>query len=259
MLNSTSCPPSSIDIWHVIGQQLFNGLTIPIPAVLLLLGLIGLLLVKRQLYWKQQFVLLGVVLLLFYLTTVFLPAADGANFVIVKFEATDYGATADAIVVLGRGEELRSSRVEIAAKLWKANRAPAIFASGVGDADEIVQLLQERGIPNQVINGEHCSKTTEENARFTAAALQPLGKKQIILVTDQPHMLRSLLIFRSWGFRVIPHPSPLPPSLAPREKAFLTYKEYIKLAGYGLLGRFFPRNFDREGTTNYTISPSGYK
>lgn len=254
MLDSTSCLPYSTDIWHIIGEQLFNQLTIPIPAMLLL-ALIGLVWFKRKLPWRQQSINLGVVLLLFYSTTILLPAAKGANFILVKFLPTDSGAAADAIVVLGRGDELRNSRVEVAAELWKANRAPKIFASGVGDADEIVQRLRGKGIPKQVLSSEHCSKTTEENAQFMAKVLQPQGKKQIILVTDPPHMLRSLLTFRSLGFQVIPHPSPLPPSFDSKEKAFLTYKEYIKFAGYGLLGRFLPKDFQPKETTSDIISP----
>ena len=78
---------------------------------------------------------------------------------------------------------------------------------------------------------------------FTARLLQPQGRKQILLVTDPPHMLRSLLTFRSLGFTVIPHPSPLPQTLSPQEKDALMLREYSALFFYSLLGWFLPQNY----------------
>ncbi|HEY9741447.1 MAG TPA: YdcF family protein, partial [Coleofasciculaceae cyanobacterium] len=98
------------------------------------------------------------------------------------------------------------------------------------------------GIPNQTLAYEECSRTTEENARFTATVLQPQGVKQILLITDSPHMLRSLLTFRSFGFTVIPYTSPVPANLASRTKALKVFSEYLALVGYGLQGRFRPQS-----------------
>ncbi|MBO3464480.1 YdcF family protein, partial [Aetokthonos hydrillicola] len=83
-------------------------------------------------------------------------------------------------------------------------------------------------------------RTTQENALFTASILQPRQVKQILLVTDSPHMLRSLLTFRRLGFDVIPHISPIPPKLTPTKTAMLVFYEYMGLVSYGLEGRFFP-------------------
>jgi uncharacterized SAM-binding protein YcdF (DUF218 family) len=92
-----------------------------------------------------------------------------------------------------------------------------------------------------VLDGENCSLTTDENAVFTASVLQPQGIKRILLVTDPPHMWRSLLVFRAQGFTVIPKPSPLPSYLGRKAETFITLREYMGLVGYGLRGLFFPQ------------------
>ena len=147
-----------------------------------------------------------------YIILVPLPPLETlANAALVRGLPRDSGTTADAIVILGRGDNLRATRINVAAELWRQGRAPQIFASGRGDGRQMVKKLKKVGIPVETLDDENCSQTTAENADFTAALLQPRGIESIILVTDPPHMLRSLLTFRSAGFRVTPHPSPLPP------------------------------------------------
>ncbi|MBF2079132.1 MAG: hypothetical protein IGR76_11590 [Synechococcales cyanobacterium T60_A2020_003] len=43
------------------------------------------------------------------------------------------------------------------------------------------------------------------------------------------------------GFEVIPHYSPLPRTLGARTASLLVFREYARLAAYGVLGRFNPR------------------
>lgn len=195
----------------------------------------------KRIPWRRQISSLGTVLLAIYLTVQLPLTINVAVKALLTFLPVNSGATADAIVILGRGQPLTKYRVETAAQLWQAHRAPLIFASGVVDAPQIIQLLGQEGIPRQALSGEDCSRTTEENARFTAMKLQPQGIKQILLVTDSPHMWRSLLTFRSFGFEVIPHTSPLP-ILAPPRKALIVLSEYVGLVSYSLQGRFLPRS-----------------
>ena len=216
-------------------------LATPILVVLPLTALIILPWIIPRLRWKRQLSGLGAVLLLVYYIASLPLTIAVANKGLVAFLPTDPGVDVDAIVVLGRGEGLRTSRVGVAAELWKAHRAPLIFVSGVGDAPPILQQLEAAGIPHQALSDESCSRTTEENALFTAKLLQPQGVKRIVLVTDPPHMLRSLLTFRSLGFKVIPHASPLPPDLAQAEKAMIVFYEYMGLVSYGLRGHFLPQ------------------
>ncbi len=163
------------------------------------------------------------------------PIETLANAGLVRAVPDDTGTTADAIVILGRGHNLRNPRIDVATQLWQQERAPRLFASGRGDGPQIVHQLQSSGIPAETLDDENCSQTTAENAKFTAALLQPQGIQRIILVTDPPHMLRSLLTFQNAGFQVIPHPSPLP-QLPQRQKALIVYREYAGMVSYALKG-----------------------
>lgn len=154
----------------------------------------------------------------------------------------DSGDPVDAIVVLGRGESFRALRTATVVDLWRANRAPRIFASGMLDARAIAQTLKEMGVPATQLSGEECSQSTLENAQFTTALLHPQGVKKILLVTDRPHMLRSLLMFRSFGFQVIPHPTALPKQLPYSEKFPIALREYTGLMKYLITGQFQSRS-----------------
>ena len=45
------------------------------------------------------------------------------------------------VALWAKERNLENSRIEIAAQLWQAKRAPMIFASGMGDAPEIIYRL----------------------------------------------------------------------------------------------------------------------
>lgn len=162
----------------------------------------------------------------------------------------DYqGQTADAVVVLGRGDQMRLSRVNIAANLIATQRAPRIFVSGKEDAPIMAAKLADLGVAPDKIAGENCSFTTEENAQYTAQHLLPAGVKSIILVTDAAHLLRSRLVFSSLGFTVIPYASPLPSQTSRRYRRLLAFRESVGLVTYGLLGRYWPRTIASVDTT----------
>jgi uncharacterized SAM-binding protein YcdF (DUF218 family) len=241
MLDPAALCARSTSQWLSLKGVLSTWFMTPSLVVLPLLAWTGLPWAIPRLRWKRQLSILGAILLLIYCTVLLPPTVAVANLGLVSLLPEDSGVTADAIVVLGRGKELRDSRVEVAAYLWKANRGSLIFASGRGDGPQIVRMVGAKGIPPQVLDEENCSRTTEENARFTAAVLQPQGVRRILLVTDPPHMLRSLLTFRSVGFEVIPHLSPLPSNLAYTKKSFTVFSEYIGLIKYALQGRFLAR------------------
>lgn len=240
MLDPALCdrPVSS---WTSFVWDLFDWLTNPWLILGPAIALLVLPWLIRPLPWKRLWSGLGGLILLAYLVLPSPPVIDLANLGLVSRLPSDSGKSADAIVVLGRGAALRQSRAEVAADLWQTGRAPRIFVSGRGDGPVIFQLLQAEGIPQRVLDDENCSQTTEENAQFTAAILKPQGVKRIILVTDPPHMFRSLRTFQSLGFKVIPHPSPFPRRFARSRKAFLVLREYAGIASYKFKGRFEPR------------------
>lgn len=152
---------------------------------------------------------------------------------------TNSSTAAQAIVILGRGPSQWENKINLTAELWQAKKAPKIFVSGRTEAGETIKLLEEKGIPTQVIDGENCSISTSENAAFTAAILKPQGIERIILITDAPHMWRSLFIFRDNGFTVIPYPSKLSNKWNLYKKAVLTLRESIYLVGYALNKLFY--------------------
>jgi uncharacterized SAM-binding protein YcdF (DUF218 family) len=207
----------------------FDWLKIPLLVVLLLLVFFGLRWIIQHSRWKRRLRTPAGVILLTGVTAALVLILAMADKGLVVFLPSDSGAPAEAIVVLGRGTELGIPRIDVSAELWKAKRAPLIFVSGTGDTPRMLPLLEKKGIPKRSLDGEDCSLTTPENALFTAAILRPQGIGRILLVTDGPHMWRSLLDYRSQGFTVIPHISPLPNNMGVMDKAFLTFREYFFL------------------------------
>ena len=240
MFDLDACSVLPISSWTSFTKLVSQWLMRPAWIILALVILLGAaqLLLRR---WKRRALNLTVVtLLLLYGVAIAPPTVNLAEKALVGLLPQDTGETADAIVILGRGAALNPSRVELAAELLQARRAPLIFTSGMSDSPKMLQMLEARGIPDEALGGEGCSQTTRENALFTAQLLQPRQVKKILLVTDSPHMLRSLLTFQGIGFDVTPIPSPLPREIGRRNKATLVLREYAGLVTYGLRGRFFP-------------------
>ncbi len=241
MIDLSACQVTAAGRWGGLSWRLYNVLVQPQLILPLLAALIAAPRAFSGWRFHRQTSLVGVGLLLAYLMMMTPLAARLGDRGLAVLIATDDGQPADAIVVLGRGHEFRPSRVQVAADLWQQQRAPLIFASGRGDALEISQMLEAAGVPPAAIEGEPCSATTNENAEFTAALLEPQGVKRLILVTDSPHMARSVWTFRSLGFEVVPHVSPMPQELDRHRQRFLVFREWGGLISYGLMGRYFAR------------------
>ncbi len=240
MINSALCSIET-SAWLPAKGWVSSWVTQPflvLPLFLVLFQILSFIPRRYGRRWLQSLVFASA---LVYLMVLFPPAVRLAERALVKQIPHDSGKAADAVVVLGRGESLNPSRVEAAAKLWEEKRAPLIFASGIQDAPKIVEQLHNKGIPEQDLTGEGCSRTTYENAKFTAEVLKPQGVKRILLVTDAPHMLRSQLTFQNFGFTVIPVPSSGSPDLSRGDRARLVMYEYAGLVSYGLMGRFSPK------------------
>lgn len=212
-----------------IGVEWFSD---PIRVVFTLLFLISLPWLFRSRRWLHRVRTYAIALLIVYLILISPPFVTLATAGIVSPLSPDPGTKVDAIVILGRGREHSPSRADVAAQLWRDQRSPIIFASGINDAPELARLLRTKSIPAANISGEGCSKTTWENAVFTKAVLQSQAVKQILLVTDAPHLWRSLLIFEQAGFQVIPAISPLSDQMTSPQRAMLLLREYFFVALY---------------------------
>lgn len=111
----------------------------------------------------------------------------------------------------------------------------------MSDAPLIMEELKDKGVPAQNLEGERCSQTTEENAIFTSAILNPQQYRKVLLITDPPHMLRSFWVFQSLGYLPIPEVSTFPENLNPPERVVSLVREISGLVMYALTGRFGSR------------------
>lgn len=167
------------------------------------------------------------------LTAIILAGLSLSDRILTLGLPSDPGTPVQAIVILGRGPDWQAARVAEAAALWQERRSPLIFVSGIRDTPQMLAQLTRKGIPAAALEGENCSLTTSQNALFSAAVLQPQEIHQILLVTDGPHLWRSLLDFQSQGFRVVPHIAPLP-ALPWIDKTILCLRETFFLITTGL-------------------------
>ncbi|MBC7971632.1 MAG: YdcF family protein [Verrucomicrobia bacterium] len=210
--------------------------------VLILLTLIGVLWLISSRRWRRGFLNpLAIVIIIYLGITSPLGVALATQGLTAPLP-TDAGESVDSIVVLGRGDDFRNRRIEIAEHLWRDKRSSKIFASGMLDAEFIIEQLKKNGVAAPALSGERCSQSTEENALFTAAVLHPQNVQKILLITDPPHLLRSVLSFQASGFTVIPHASPLPPAWAPERRLSLLLREYAGLIQYAVTNRFRQRS-----------------
>lgn len=136
---------------------------------------------------------------------------------------------AEVIVVLGGGTEAPSyprrfveingagDRVLFAARLYKQGKAPHLLLSGgyiswlsqrgSTPAEEMADLMQLIGIPDEALWLQPRSQNTYEDALYSAEILRAKGIRKIILVTSAQHMPRSVALFEHQGFEVIPAPT----------------------------------------------------
>jgi len=117
----------------------------------------------------------------------------------------------DAIVVLGAPlardgslTQVLAERVAATAELYHAGGAPLVLASGGAthgasraEGDVLAEALHAAGVPDVIV--ERDSKTTVENARFSAKLLADRGVRRIWLVTQPFHGKRAAFVFRRAG------------------------------------------------------------
>jgi len=201
----------------------FSSFLLP-PLNLLLLGIVGLLLLKR--HPRLGKLLIGLTLaLLYFLSTPYFaaralkfiePAAmqepipqDQAQVIVVLgagtyFQAPDYGS--DTVNRLGL------ERLRYAARLFRATAKPILVSGGKPQESTISEaaqmksaLVNEFNVP--VTWEESASHTTFESAIASRSMLKTAGISRIYLVTHAWHMRRAVLAFEAAGFAVIPAPT----------------------------------------------------
>lgn len=132
---------------------------------------------------------------------------------------------AEAIVILGAGREqndpawgggdqpatMALERLRYAARLARASGLPLAASGGLhyGQPPSEAALMADslaRDYGQSVRWLEERSRTTWENAQFSAELLQPQGVRRVVLVTQAWHMPRARWCFEQVGFEVIAAP-----------------------------------------------------
>jgi uncharacterized SAM-binding protein YcdF (DUF218 family) len=103
-------------------------------------------------------------------------------------------------------------RVRHAARLWRETHLPVLVSGGVmagtrqsAAAMMAATLHQDFAVP--VAWQEERSRSTYENAKYSAQMLETAGIRTIYIVTHAWHMARAVDIFERWGFEVVPAPT----------------------------------------------------
>jgi uncharacterized SAM-binding protein YcdF (DUF218 family) len=194
------------------------------PTVFITLALLGALVALR---WRRLGIglALGSSLSLFAAST-----AVVSSFLLARVEAAlpndvDFAA-AQAIVVLGGdvhvgdGGEVRDElgplsleRVALAARAHRRLRLPVAVSGGrVGGAHEsegaLMQAALEADFAVPVAWNEDRSRTTWENAVYTARLLQPAHATTVVLVSQAWHLPRAIWAFERVGLKALPWPAP---------------------------------------------------
>ena len=166
---------------------------------------------------------------------------------------------ADAIILLGGGmgadtnhnsyAEMSSGadRVWQAARLFKAEKAPVIVATGFYPQDTTLPLLKDFGLAEDCVSFLEARNTEEE-----AKGIAKKGYKKILLVTSAWHMKRARLMFEKYapGIEVVCAPADFehtmmaenlfsPKAILPDVNAFYlnstAFHEWVGIVGYKLL------------------------
>ena len=190
------------------------------PGAILLLGLLGLLILRRRQRLGRLLITLSLVIL--YALSIS-PVADRL-LQTLEPPANDPLAAKEvqAIVVLGGGTYYAAPeyggstviastlvRLRYAARLHRATGKPVLVTGGdprefgVAEAALMKQTLNDDfGVPVEWT--ERLSRTTLENAQLSRKILEPEGVRSIYLVTQAWHMPRARLAFEHSGFSVVP-------------------------------------------------------
>lgn len=196
------------------------------PLNLILIGLAGLLLMRRRPRFGKT--LVAVSLALLYLLSTNLVS----GYLINRLESSTPPATlnqAEAIVVLGGGRQFPApgqtegetvsqgalERLRYAALLHHKTGKPILVSGGKPDGGQHAEaLLMKQILENEfhvpVKWAEDRSDNTYENAAFSFEILDQAGIRDIYLITHAWHMPRSAITFERAGFHVIPAPAGLP-------------------------------------------------
>ena len=104
-------------------------------------------------------------------------------------------------------DELRA-RCIAAAEAYRQGLSKRIVVCGgrlpehtISEADVMVRLLEENGVPVSAVIKENQSQDTMENMRFAARLLGGAKGKRVLIVTSDYHLRRAVMTARRVGFK----------------------------------------------------------
>jgi len=165
----------------------------------------------------------------------------------------------DGIIVLAGGIEHVATAAALERQFPQARivlaGGNASLIGGPREAMLVLPLLEKLGLPRSRLELESASRTTYENALFTAKLINPKPGERWLLVTSASHMPRAVGCFRCVGLAVEAFPVIRTPSPRNRARPFgvaaqglevtdTAMREWIGLIFYWLTGRsseLFPR------------------
>jgi Uncharacterized conserved protein len=249
-------------------SSLLTNLVIPLNLgiTLVVLGVLALILRRKKL--ATFLAGCGLAWVLFWSLPASTLWAGGRLEQRYPYHPPDRQPIAEAIVVLGGSTGSNRpnwfepfdrtqtiSRVDTAAELYQAGRAPVVIVSGaaldggVSESQIMANSLRQHGVPAEAIIQEGQSFTTYENGVYTSRLLKQEGLKRVLLVTSALHMPRAMGVFRKLDVEAVAAPSP-PQIVVPNDPAFSFWqpsaevlsasrsvvKEYVGMLVYWLRG-----------------------
>jgi uncharacterized SAM-binding protein YcdF (DUF218 family) len=205
-------------------QRLLSFGFLALPTAFITLGLLGALLAQR---WRR----VGLVLALLSSFCLFAAATPVlSSYLLCQVEAalptdSDF-RNAQAIVVLGGdvrsgdGADIADAlgplsleRVVLAARAYRRLGLPVAVSGGrVGSARRSEAALMKAALETDfavpVAWSEDASRTTWENAVYTARLLRPAGIGIVVLVSQAWHLPRAIWAFERAGVAALPWPAP---------------------------------------------------
>jgi uncharacterized SAM-binding protein YcdF (DUF218 family) len=224
--------------WTHVSWGIYDWLSSARMVTLTLLVFTAIALVASSPRYRRRMMAVGLSLLGVYWLVVSPLFSIPAIHLLTRFVPEDNGQTADAVVVLYRPSEVEGDRYSQAIATMEQGRAKQLLVMGRQPGLDVFNELQKRNLPSDPLTSAVCVRTTKQEAESAVALLTTQGMQRIILITDQPHMLRAWLTFKGFGFSVIPQMEPIPDWVAHHERSFLAIREYMGLVSYALLGRF---------------------
>lgn len=208
--------------------KILTSILLP-PTSFIILGILGIALSR---FWRKWGLWLAAIslfgLLLFSLPVVSASLVNTlqSDAPIPADELKQKIADAEAVVLLAGGRRVMADeygddtinlfsleRSRYAAWIVRQTGLPLIISGGRvrkevrSEADLIREFLQKESIGIENCYIEEQSRTTYENAKFTAEFLKQNNIRKVALVTHAWHMPRAKAAFESFDVRVIPAPT----------------------------------------------------